>query len=84
MNHSLDDNQVSQYKELYNFSEKKLDFDSDAILEIAKVAKMQKTGARGLKTIVENVLLDSMFELSDASITVDDVKKVQTQLGNTT
>ena len=80
----VDDNQVSQYKELYNFSEKKLDFDSDAILEIAKVAKMQKTGARGLRTIVENVLLDSMFELSDASITLNDVKKVQTQLGNTT
>ena len=80
----VDDNQVSQYKQLYKFSEKNLEFDSDAIIEIAKVAKLQKTGARGLKTIVENVLLDSMFDLTDASIKIDDVKKVQTQLGNFT
>lgn len=80
----VEDNQVSQYKELYKFSNKELNFDSDAIIQIAKVAKMQKTGARGLKTIVENVLLDSMFSLTDAQIKVDDVKKVQAQLGNLT
>tara|TARA_X000001316_G_C922335_1_gene37464 strand:+ start:3038 stop:4186 length:1149 start_codon:yes stop_codon:yes gene_type:complete len=80
----VDDNQISQYKQLYNFSDKVLEFDSDSIIEIAKVAKMQKTGARGLKTIVENVLLDSMFNLTDAQIKVDDVKKVQAQLGNIT
>lgn len=80
----VQDNQIYQYKELFKYSETKLNFDSDAVIEIAKTAKEQKTGARGLKAILENVLLDSMFCLEDAHIKVENVKKVQTQLGRTT
>lgn len=80
----VQDNQIYQYKELFKYSETKLNFDSDAVIEIAKTAKEQKTGARGLKAILENVLLDNMFSLEDAHIKVENVKKVQTQLGRTT
>lgn len=71
----IENNQVEQYTELFAYSEANLGFDEDALMEIATIAKSQKTGARGLKTIMENVLLDHMFELTDANITVDDVKQ---------
>jgi ATP-dependent Clp protease ATP-binding subunit ClpX len=80
----VQDNQIYQYKELFKYSETKLNFDSDAVIEIAKTAKEQKTGARGLKAILENVLLDKMFSLEDAHIKVENVKNVQTQLGRST
>lgn len=77
----VENNIIQQYKELYKFSELNLDFEDDSLYEIAKLAKQQKTGARGLKGIVENVLLDSMFELNDATITANDIKDIQSQLG---
>ena len=80
----IENNQVHQYKTLFENSEKSLEFDDDAIREIAKLAKQQKTGARGLKTIMENILLDHMFELENARITVEDVKAVQSRLGRDT
>ena len=49
-----------------------LEFKEDAILEIAKKAISKKTGARGLRSILENILLKTMFELPD----MDDVLKV--------
>lgn len=76
-------NVVQQYKDLFAFSENTLEFNEDALLEIARVAKGLKTGARSLKTIMETVLLDSMFSLENATITEDYVKqKVQTQFHN--
>ena len=42
-----------------------LNFDEDAIAEIAEEAIRQKTGARGLRTIVEKMLMDVMFEIPD-------------------
>lgn len=80
----VENNLIFQYKELFNYSENNLEFNEDSLFEIAKLAKQQKTGARGLRSILENVLLDYMFELKDAIITVDDVKKVQSQLGRPT
>ena len=77
----IENNQVSQYKDLFAESEKDLDFEEEAIREIARYAKAQKTGARGLKTIMENVLLDKMFELESAKVTVEDVKEVQSRMG---
>lgn len=77
----IENNQVSQYKRLFNYSAKRLSFDSDALVEIAKVTKEQKTGARGLKAIVENVLLDKMFHLKSTKVTVKDVDRVRTQMG---
>ena len=80
----VDNNLIYQYKELFNFSENSLEFKDESLYEIAKLAKQQKTGARGLRSILENVLLDYMFELKDATIDIDDVKKVQSQLGRST
>lgn len=80
----VENNLVFQYKELFNYSENNLDFNEEALYEIARLAKQQKTGARGLRSILENVLLEHMFDLRDANITKDDVKKVQSQLGRST
>lgn len=52
---------VKQYKKLYNLDDIDLDFTDGAIEMIAEKAIKKKTGARGLKAIVENLLLDSMF-----------------------
>ena len=52
-----------------------MDFNDEAIHEIAKKAISKKTGARGLRTILENILLKTMFELPDmenvVKVTVD-------------
>lgn len=40
-----------------------LEFEKDALFEIAKLAIERKTGARGLRSIIEDVMLDVMFEL---------------------
>ena len=80
----VENNLIYQYKELFNYSENTLEFEDESLYEIAKLAKQQKTGARGLRSILENVLLDYMFELKDAKINVDNVKKVQSQLGRIT
>ena len=44
-----------------------LEFTPDALVEIAKKAKAKDTGARGLRSIVEDVMLDIMYELPDRS-----------------
>lgn len=76
----VENNQVSQYAKLFDYSGSELNIDDEALYEIARVAQKQETGARGLKTIMENVLLDHMFELDDAHITKNDVEKIQSQL----
>ncbi len=66
---------IKQYKRLFEFEEVELDFKDEAILEIAKKAISKKTGARGLRSILENILLKTMFELPDmenvVKVTVD-------------
>ena len=60
---------VKQYKKLFSFDEVKLSFDKDAIEAIAQKAVAQKTGARGLRSIMEKVLMDVMFSIpSDPTI----------------
>ena len=56
---------VKQYKRLFEIEKSELTFDEDALLEIAKEAKTRKTGARGLRAIVERVLSDAMFEVPE-------------------
>ena len=63
---------IKQYKRLFEFEEVELEFNEDAISEIAKKAISKKTGARGLRSILENILLKTMFELPD----MEDVVKV--------
>ena len=63
---------IKQYKRLFEFENVQLEFKDDAISEIAKKAISKKTGARGLRSILENILLKTMFELPD----MEDVMKV--------
>lgn len=52
---------VNQYKKLFELDDVDLKFTDDALLAVAKIAKEQNTGARGLRGILENVLTDLMF-----------------------
>ena len=63
---------VKQYKKLFELEGAELEFEDEALTAIAKKAIERKTGARGLRSILENMLLDTMFELPD----MDDVEKV--------
>ena len=58
-----------------NLSKLNLEFKDEAITEIAKKAIAKKTGARGLRSILENIFLKTMFELPDMEnvikVTVD-------------
>lgn len=56
---------VKQYKKLFAIENCDLIFEDDALLEIAKEAKDRRTGARGLRSIVERVLGDAMFEIPE-------------------
>jgi len=54
---------VKQFKKLFEMEHCELEVRDDALSAIAQKAMARKTGARGLRTIMENVLLDSMYEL---------------------
>ena len=54
---------IKQYKRLFEFENAKLIFKEEAIEEIAKKAINKKTGARGLRSIIETILLKTMFKL---------------------
>lgn len=54
---------VKQYQRLFDMEDVELTFHEDALREIAKKAISRKTGARGLRSIMEKILLDTMFEL---------------------
>lgn len=54
---------VKQYQRLFELENAKLTFTDDALKAIAKRAIERKTGARGLRSIMENILLDTMFDL---------------------
>jgi len=60
---------IKQYKALFEIDGVQLEFDDDAVLEIAKKAIKRNTGARGLRSIIEETMTDIMFEVpSDESI----------------
>mgnify|MGYP003650015938 CR=1 FL=1 len=56
---------VKQYRKLFELEDVGLTFTDDALVAVAKKAIERKTGARGLRSIVENILLDTMFDLPD-------------------
>ena len=66
---------IKQYQKLFEFENVELDFKEEALKEIAKKAITKKTGARGLRSILESILLKTMFELPELEnvlkITVD-------------
>ncbi len=60
---------VKQYAKLFGYDDVELEFEDDAIEAIAREAHDQKTGARGLRTIMEKLMMDVMFDIpSDDSI----------------
>ena len=60
---------IKQYQKLFEMDEVKLSFDDDAVELIAQKAFDRKTGARGLRSILENVMMDTMYEIpSDDTI----------------
>ena len=63
---------VKQYKKLVELDDVVLDVKDDAVREIAKKAIDLKTGARGLRTIFENLMLDTMYEIPEGG----DVEKI--------
>ena len=63
---------VKQYQKLFRFDEMELSFKDDALCEIARLAKEQNTGARGLRSIIETFMQKIMFEVPDRR----DIEKV--------
>ncbi|ORU91380.1 MAG: ATP-dependent Clp protease ATP-binding subunit ClpX [Cycloclasticus sp. symbiont of Poecilosclerida sp. N] len=63
---------TKQYKRLFAMEGAELEFREEALREVAKKAMLRKTGARGLRTILEQVLLDTMYDLPS----LDNVCKV--------
>ena len=63
---------VKQYQSLFEMEGSKLSFTDDALIAIAKRAIVRKTGARGLRSILEDILLDTMFDLPGL-VSVDEV-----------
>jgi ATP-dependent Clp protease ATP-binding subunit ClpX len=63
---------VKQYKALFEMEGAELEIRDDALVAIARKAMARKTGARGLRTIIEGVLLNSMYDLPS----LDNVSKV--------
>jgi ATP-dependent Clp protease ATP-binding subunit ClpX len=63
---------VKQYQRLFEMEDVQLEFRDDALRSIAAKAIQRKTGARGLRSIMENILLDPMYDLPDA----DDVQEI--------
>ncbi|MBX6313854.1 MAG: ATP-dependent Clp protease ATP-binding subunit ClpX [Isosphaeraceae bacterium] len=56
---------VKQYRKFFEMEGSDLEFTTDALIEIAQRAKQKDTGARGLRSIVEDIMLDIMFDLPD-------------------
>lgn len=62
---------AKQYQKMMELDDVELEFEDDALVEIAKLAIERKTGARGLRSIIEATMLDVMFELPSR----EDIKK---------
>lgn len=63
---------TKQYKKLFEMEGADIDFREESLRAVAKKAMERKTGARGLRTILENVLLDTMYDLP----TLENVSKI--------
>lgn len=63
---------IKQYQKLFEFEDVELEFQPNALKEVARQAIKRKSGARGLRSILEQTLIDTMFDLPS----IDGVKKV--------
>ena len=69
---------IKQYQELFRLEGAKLTFKESAVKEIAIKAIKKKTGARGLRSILENILLKTMFDLPS----LENVEEVVIDIGS--
>jgi ATP-dependent Clp protease ATP-binding subunit ClpX len=67
----IDNNLISYYTKLFAIDNAKIEFTPEAIKLVAKLALERKTGARGLKTILENTLLNLMYEVPSMKLAKD-------------
>ncbi len=56
---------VKQYQKMFQFENVELKFEKEALEKIAEEALKRGSGARGLRSIIEHILLDAMFDISD-------------------
>ena len=64
---------IKQYIKLFEMDDVKLEFEEDALKELARLAIERKTGARGLRSILEDIMLDIMYDLpeyKDKTVTI--------------
>ena len=67
---------IRQYEKMFELENVKLTFKKEAVITLAKEAIKRKTGARGLRSIIENSMLDIMYEIpSDPDITEVEISK---------
>jgi ATP-dependent Clp protease ATP-binding subunit ClpX len=77
---------VKQYRKFFEFEEVELEFADDALAAVADQALLRGTGARGLRAILEEVLLNTMYELpgrSDVGKCIIDAETVRTRVNPT-
>lgn len=72
---------VKQYIKFFEFEKVKLEFEDEAIKEIAKLAFLRKIGARGLRAIMEDVMLDLMYDIPSTP-TIEKVKITKEAIHN--
>ncbi len=67
---------VKQYQKLFELDDVKLEFTDEALLEVARLAMEHKTGARGLRSIMEKAMMDLMYEIpSDGTVGICTITK---------
>ncbi|MDH8678927.1 ATP-dependent Clp protease ATP-binding subunit ClpX [Fusibacter bizertensis] len=62
---------IKQYQKMLKIDDVELEFEDDALIEVSKMAIERKTGARGLRSILESIMMDIMYEIPSR----DDIKK---------
>ncbi len=62
---------IKQYQKMLKLDDVDLEFEEDALVEVAKLAIERKTGARGLRSILESIMMEIMYEIPSR----DDIKK---------
>ena len=73
---------LKQYKKMFEMDGITLEFDDEAIFEIATKAHKQKTGARGLRSIIENIMLEIMYDIPEEKDVVKCIITKDTVINN--
>src|SRR5690625_8027445 len=72
---------IKQYERLFEMEGVQIDFRPDALEAVAKKAMERKTGARGLRSIMESVLLDTMYRIPSEENVVKVVRSEERRVG---